>query len=131
MPHEYADLGEYGAKVGTVFARLGTLKLDLVAQKKKEYANGRYRAITFEEGGADLSDLYCGYYVAKSEDRGVPDWPGSVFLLTVQEFICTDPEVGLLVAFSYSERLLKGEEVSALIDKEAKEFFDSIRFTGS
>jgi hypothetical protein len=101
---------------------------DLMAAKAQTLATGRYRRIEFSESTEELAGQTCRAYAATSEDRGVPEFPGSIFILKEQGYYCTPLRTDSLFHFIYSERFPKGEERLPTFPQEAQDFFRSVEF---
>jgi hypothetical protein len=68
-------------------------------------------------------------YDSTVEDRGIPQFPEEVFVLSSHGFICVHPnESAYVVGVEYSQRAPQGETLLP-IDAEGESFLESLSFT--
>ncbi len=71
----------------------------------------------------------CVRYDGTVEDRGVPGYPGSVFIMDHHGFVCLHPDLpDAVIDIQYSQRRLQGEPPLAL-EAEGEPFVKSLLFT--
>lgn len=90
---------------------------------------GRLTSITYS-ASRDSSGPDCLRYTSRIADRGVPQYPGRVFLLYERGKLCFHPTRPILVWAAWSERFLEGRESSATVSEEVERFLGSVLFLG-
>ena len=72
----------------------------------------------------------CVRYSATSEDRGVPGYPGSIFIFDLHGFACLHPDrPSYFIQIEYSERRLPRENPLSSLEAEREAFLKSLVFT--
>jgi YVTN family beta-propeller protein len=99
----------------------------LVRNRETELKSPRFRLVDFKTAAGPSSG--CRRYDAVAEDRGVSDFPGQVFMLTVHHTICLHPNVPTLaVNMAYAERRPQAL-APAPLDPEGEPFLRSLQFS--
>lgn len=99
----------------------------LVRSREAELKSPRFRLVEFKSAAGPSSG--CRRYDAVAEDRGVTDFPGQVFMLTVHHTICVHPNIPTLaVNVAYSERRPQAQPAAPLA-AEGEPFLRSLQFS--
>lgn len=100
-----------------------------VRGREQESKTGRYRPLRFKTSAEKFQGADCVRYESSAEDRGVPQFPDTVFLLKVYSMVCLHPDFpSYLIEIGYSQRTPQGME-PAKIGGEAKRFLAGLQFT--
>lgn len=71
----------------------------------------------------------CVRYDVKVEDRGVPGYPGSVYIMDMHGFVCLHPDLpDAVIDIQYSQRRLQ-EDPPLALEAEGEPFVKSLLFT--
>ena len=140
------DTGTNGRRSVLAFAtsrclepKLATLSLEQILAAMERSAgqqsenDGRYKPLDHSVSRVPYDDAKGGTCIKKeftSEDHGVPNAPGKVFILTGADYYCLHPASGnpLLAQVSYSQRYPIGKKPLP-IESEIEPFLGSIHFT--
>jgi YVTN family beta-propeller protein len=99
----------------------------LVRSREAELKSPRFRLVDFKTAAGPSNG--CRRYDAVAEDRGVSDFPGQVFVLTVHHTICLHPNVPTMaVNMAYAERRPQAQPAMALA-AEGEPFLRSLQFS--
>ncbi len=114
------------ANLDVAFQSPEQLMRSIIARRQAELQGGRFRLLQFRSGPGPAAG--CQRYDAEVEDRGVPGFPNTVFLLSLHHAICLHPQAPTLaVNLSYSERRPRNQEASPL-RTEGEPFLASLQF---
>lgn len=112
--------------VDTPFQGPDQLLEQLVRSREAELQSPRFRLLEFKTAAGPSSG--CRRYDAVAEDRGVNEFPGTVFILTVHHTICLHPNVPTMaVNMAYSERRREGQP-AAPMTAEGEPFLRGLQF---
>lgn len=100
----------------------------IVGSKERELSTGRHRLVEFKTAPDNSLGADCLRYDGSAEDRGVPQFKESIFLLTVHGLYCLHPDSPrFVIALEYSQRVLEGERPLS-IEAEGEPFLKSLIF---
>jgi hypothetical protein len=117
------ELGERRFADAEAFAAFVTEQIRLSGQDETRNRLLRWRAVP-DTTRAPL----CVRYEAEVEDRGVPGWGDTPFLITARGYRCVHPsDPTVVVDVSASERRLPGDPTWAL-NEEVQPFFEGFSF---
>ena len=90
---------------------------------------GRYRPVSVNIAPDRTLAPDCVRYDWTVEDRGVPGYPGSIFILDMHGFVCLHPDFlpDGVIDISYSQRRLQ-EEPPLSLEAEGEPFVKSLLF---
>ena len=128
-----------GSKTHTLVASIGIGNLPkmppeelfgkLKENKRNETQTGRFRPVSFKTSIEEYRNAECQRYDATMEDRDVPHYEGTVFLLDIHGLTCLHPDnPGTFVDIQYSQRRLATED-PVDITAEGEAFLQSLEFT--
>lgn len=107
----------------------------LIQSKREEWQDPRYKLLRFETAEDRSLDADCIRYTITAEDRGVPGFPGAVFVFTDRGLRCVHPDrlaslnlPSPIVEIGYSQRFRNGRWIEAF-DAEVEPFLNSVVFT--
>src|SRR5262245_7232329 len=99
----------------------------LVRSREAELKSPRFRLVDFKTAAGPSNG--CRRYDAAAEARGVSEFPGQVFMLTVHHTICLHPNVPTMaVNMAYAERRPQAQPPAALA-AEGEPFLRSLQFS--
>jgi hypothetical protein len=96
-------------------------------QLEQADVTGRFTLVDFRTEIRSSPAQHCYGVDGVVEDRGVPQFQGSVFLLVRQGFKCFHPSRSMLLGIEYSQRVLKGQPFVP-VDTEVSRVLTSIEF---
>ncbi|MBI5048757.1 MAG: ankyrin repeat domain-containing protein [Deltaproteobacteria bacterium] len=98
-------------------------------QYKEETKTGRFRPVDFKASIDSSLGTNCLRIDSIIEDHGVPQFPGSVFIISDHRFLCPHPDFPILtVTIGYSQRYLQGGQ-HLPVETEIAPFFKSLMVT--
>jgi len=103
---------------------------DVIAGAKSAAEGGRLRTTSFASRADTSRGAECLRYDRVQEDRGVPQFLGTVFLLTTHDLVCFHPSGSALVRARWSHRHL-GSAVPRVSEDAAEPYLDSLRLHGA
>jgi len=102
--------------------------LQLLARNNFVQTEQRYRPVSFNIAPDKTLAPDCLRYDGVIEDRGVPGYPGSLFIWDQHGFVCLHPYVQEgAIDIQYSQRWLQGEQ-PLLLEVEGESFLRSLVF---
>ncbi len=102
------------------------LMRSIIGKRQAELQGGRFRLLQFRSSPGPGAG--CQRYDAEVEDRGVPEFSNTVFVLSLHHAICLHPQAPTLaVNLSYSERRPQSQAPSPL-GPEGEPFLGSLQF---
>jgi hypothetical protein len=102
--------------------------LQLLARNKFDLTEQRYRLVSSNISPDKTLAPDCLRYDGVIEDRGVPGYPGSVFIWDQHGFICLHPYAPeAVIDIQYSQRMLQDEQ-PLLLEVEGEAFLRSLVF---
>ncbi len=114
------------ANLDTAFENRDQLLQAAVRSRQTELQTGRFRLLEFRTSPGPLPA--CRRYDAVAEDRGVTQFPGVVFVLSLHHAICLHPNSPTLgINLAYNERRRQGQPATAL-EAEGEFFLASLEF---
>jgi hypothetical protein len=99
-----------------------------LADIRAGYESGRHRLRSFETGEEDAG---CREYRLTSEDAGVPDRAGRLYVVTARGKVCVIAERNLVARLEYSDRRVESEPPLPSFDEEAEAFLASLAVADS
>jgi hypothetical protein len=96
-------------------------------QREQADVTGRFTSVDFRTDIRSNPAQHCYGVEGVVEDRGVPQFQGSVFLFMRQGFKCFHPSRALLLGIEYSQRVPKGQPFLA-VETEVSRVLTSIEF---
>jgi hypothetical protein len=92
---------------------------------------GRYQPVSVNISPDKTLALDCVRYDGVTEDRGVPGYPGSIFIWDQHGFVCFAPNLpDSAIDIQYSQRRLQ-EEPPLSLEAEGEPFLKSLKFSRS
>lgn len=114
------------ANIDTPFPSREQLLQQLLRAREAELRGGRFRLLEFRSAPGPVPG--CQRYDAVAEDRGVPEFPNEVFVLSLHHALCLHPNAPTLaVNVAYSERRRQGQAATPL-EREGEPFLASLQF---
>jgi YVTN family beta-propeller protein len=114
------------ANLETAFQSREQLLESVIRVRQTELRGARFRLLEFRSAPGATAGCY--RYEAVTEDRGVKDFPGVTFVLTLRHAICLHPDSPTLaVNVAYSERRRLGMP-AVTVESEGEPFIGSLKF---
>ncbi len=114
------------AELGMPFQTPEQLVQQILQTRRAELQTGRLRLLEFRSGPGPGPG--CHRYDAVTEDRGVPEFPGETFVVTLHHAICLHPSAPTVaVNLGYNERRRRGQPAADLAG-EGEPFLRSLQF---